>query len=201
MKRLTMDSGAIARRFWTLAVLVSVGCSGSVRSRSVSSPVFRAAASDRDRGAGHVGAWRSGAVPDAAELVERNLKSRGLRFGTDGSVGALYAYITTRHRLVPAAQAQVGDVVFFDLDGGGQACANHVGVVEATDLEGRIVFRESRGGTIRQSYIFPKDPVARRDASGAVLNTFLRPKRINDSDDVRYFAGEMLCAVGRISGH
>ncbi len=196
------------QRVWPLlgAVLVasavaSLGCATSVRSRSVASPVFRPATARKDAKASTTTAWRHGsAVPDAAELVERALRARGLRFGTDGTVGALFAYVSARHRLVPAAQAHAGDVLFFDLEGGGQSCANHVGLVEAVDLEGRIVFRESRGGLVRRSYVYPPEPAARRDASGVVLNTFLRPKRINDPDDALYFAGEMLCAVGRIDG-
>jgi len=38
----------------------------------------------------------------------------------------------------------------------------------------------------------------RRDDKGRILNTFLRPKRMEDPAETVYFAGEMLCAVFRV---
>jgi hypothetical protein len=32
-----------------------------------------------------------------------------------------------------------------------------------------------------------------------VLNSFLRPKRIDEPPGARHFAGEMLCAVARVT--
>jgi hypothetical protein len=130
----------------------------------------------------------------AAVLVERALHERGFRFGTDGTVGALHDYLAEKGRPVRPNQARPGDVVFFDLDGGG---ADHVGLVEGVDPDGRITFREQRDGEVRQSYVQPKDPSARRDAQGRVLNTFLRPKRPDDPPYLRYFAGELFFAVLR----
>ena len=38
---------------------------------------------------------------------------------------------------------------------------------------------------------------SRRATDGRILNSFLRPRLADDPPDARYFAGEMLCAVGR----
>jgi hypothetical protein len=141
---------------------------------------------------------RPSGTPGPAELVERSLRSRGVRFGTDGTPTALYAYVRFSHELVPPAHARPGDLLFFDLEGEG--CGDHVGLVEAVDDEGRITFKESRAGQIRRSFVAPAAPSVRRSNDGRILNTFLRSKRIDDPPDARYFAGEMLCAVGRVRG-
>jgi hypothetical protein len=133
----------------------------------------------------------------AAALVERALHARGLRFGTDGTVGALYGYLRETAYRVPPDCAQAGDVVFFDV-GDGAGCGGHVGLVDAVDPDGRITFREDRAGLFHQSYVHAGQPSSRRDGQGRILNTFLRPKRPEDPPTTRYHAGEMLCAVLRI---
>jgi hypothetical protein len=134
-----------------------------------------------------------------AAFVERALRERGLRFGTDGTVRALYEFLTARYPSVPPAQARAGDVVFFALDGSPSDCGRqtHVGLVEAADPGGRITFRERRDGETRRSYATTTAPTTRRDGQGRVLNTFLRPRRPEDPPGQHYFSGEMLCAVVR----
>jgi hypothetical protein len=102
--------------------------------------------------------------------------------------------------VVPPRNARPGDFVFFDTDGRANTeldCADHVGVIEKVDATGRITFVEARGGQRRVSYVYPPMPLARRDDQGTILNSFLRPKRITDPPDARYFAGEMLCGIAR----
>ncbi len=171
-------------------LLLGAGC-GSTSMQRLVPPEFRrmvqtgASLDSEERG------------PNSAAPIERALHARGLRFGTDGSVGALYAYMRDVHRSVPAAKARPGDVVFFDVDANGLGCGNHVGLVETVEPDGRITFREWRGGFARHSYLQPADPRARRDPRGRVLNTFLRIKRPDDPEDALYFAGEMICGVYR----
>jgi hypothetical protein len=137
---------------------------------------------------------------ESAAFVERALRRLGLHFGTDGSVGALWGYLRTSHRLVAPSDARPGDVVLFDVHGTGPepTCADHAGIVEAVGSGGRIAFVEARGGSVRHSFVDPRRPTVRRDESGAIVNSFLRPKRITDPIDARYFAGEMLCAIVRL---
>jgi len=132
---------------------------------------------------------------NAATLVEESLHARGIRFGTDGSVPALFAFVRGQFPQVQAEQAHGGDVLFFDL---GSGCGMHTGVVETAESMGRIGFREWRDGSYRHSFVTPRDPTLRRDGKGRILNTFLRPKRMEDPAETAYFAGEMLCAVFRV---
>lgn len=135
---------------------------------------------------------RGKAQPGAARLVEESLHARGIRFGTDGSSQALLAFAQDQFQPVPADKACAGDVVFFDLGGG---CGSHAGVVETSEPGGRIGFREWRDGNSRHSYVTPNAPLVRRDDKGRIMNTFLRPKRVDDPPETAYFAGEMLCGV------
>jgi hypothetical protein len=130
-----------------------------------------------------------------AGLVEEGLHARGIRFGTDGSVAALLAFVQGQFERIAPQQARDGDVLFFDT---GTGCGGHVGLVETAEASGRIGFREWRGGSSRHSFATPGAPLSRRDGYGKILNTFLRPKRMDDPADTRYFAGDMLCAAFRI---
>jgi hypothetical protein len=127
--------------------------------------------------------------------VERSLASRGVRFGTDGSARALFAFMREHYPEVPLKHATMGDVLFFDL---GEGCGDHTGLVETAEPAGRIGFRERRDGDTRHSYVTPRTPYLRRDEQGRIMNTFLRPKRKDDVPGTAYFAGEMLCAIFHI---
>jgi hypothetical protein len=135
-------------------------------------------------------------APPELKYVERTLRRRGIRFGTDGTFGGLLSYFEFGGgRLISPAEARRGDVVFFDI--GGRRCADHAGVVDGVDSSGRIAFRETRAGAVRLSYVHPRERSVRRSPDGRILNSFLRPRLADDPPDARYFAGEMLCAVGR----
>ena len=148
---------------------------------------------------GHAVARRPARGDESAAFVERALRRSGLRFGTDGSVGALWGYLRTSHGLVAPADARAGDVVLFDVRGTRPEpeCADHAGIVEGVRADGRIAFVEMRGGSMHHSFVDPRRPTVRRDASGDVVNSFLRAKRITEPPETRYFAGEMLCAIAR----
>jgi hypothetical protein len=166
-----------------LVALVLLGCAAPPRRVKGPARANRTTARPRPRPA------------PAVALVERALRDRGFRFGTDGTIGALHGYLVDNGHPVSPAQARPGDVVFFDLGGG---CEDHVGLAEIVDPDGRITFREAREGQVRTSYAQTAEPCARRDDRGRILNTFLRPKRPDDPPATRYFAGEMLCAVLRL---
>ena len=134
-----------------------------------------------------------------AAFVERTLHEAGLRFGTDGSTRALWGYLRTAHLLVDATAARPGDIVFYDTRGVAPApeCADETGVVDEVGPGGRIVFISAHGGRVRRGFVDPAHPTIRRDGRGQILNSFLRPKRIDDPPGARYFAGEMLCGIAR----
>lgn len=142
---------------------------------------------------------RAQAHDEGAAFVVRTLHASGLRFGTDGSARALWGYMRTNHRVVRAASARPGDVLFFDTIGTGEQpdCADHAAVVERVSPDGRIGFVELRGGRLRHSVADPRRPTERRDTRGDVLNSFLRPVRPGDPPGARYLAGQMLCGIAR----
>jgi hypothetical protein len=136
---------------------------------------------------------------ESSAFVERALHDAGFRFGTDGSTRALWGYLRSAHRLVDAREARPGDILLFDTRGVAPRpeCADRAGIVESVGASGRLTFVEAQGGRVRRSFVDPAHPSARRDARGEILNSFLRPIRIDDPPGARYFAGEMLCGVAR----
>jgi len=178
--------------------LCALGCGAATSTRRLPASVFRASRFET-HGGRRVGRRARG--DESAALVERSLHQAGLRFGTDGSVRALWGYMRTSHEMIAPAEARPGDVLFFDTRGTGPVanCADHAGIVESVDEDGRLGFVEARDGQVRHSFVDPARPTLRRGEHAQILNSFLRPKRITDPPEARYFAGEMLCAVGRVS--
>ncbi len=171
-----------------LVVALAAGCStASSQSIHVPATQVRSAGAFRPSDSHPRNTGRGPGSP-----VEESLHGRGIRFGTDGSAPALFAFVRERFAEVPAEQSSRGDVLFFDL---GSGCGGHAGLVETVEPAGRIGFRERRDGDTRHSYLTPRTPYLRRDGQGRIMNTFLRPKRMEDPRETAYFAGEMLCAV------
>ena len=184
--------------------LCALGCATPrTHTRGAAPSVFQAARFEAERSPaslapqGHANA--GGPADEGAAFVERALHDAGFRFGTDGSTRALWGYLRTAHRLVGATDARPGDILLFDTRGVAPApeCADRTGIVESVGAGGRITFVEARGGHVRRSFVDPAHPSSRRDARGEILNSFLRPIRIDDPPGSRYFAGEMLCGVAR----
>jgi hypothetical protein len=177
--------------------LAALGCATPTRTRSLPSSIFRASRTE-SRG-GH--RTHRPAGDESAALVEKSLHGAGLRFGTDGSARALWGYMRTAHHQVTPTDARPGDIVFFDTSGSSPEldCADHAGIIESVDPDGRVGFVEARGGQVRHSFVHPELPTLRRGDRGQVLNTFLRPKLVTDPPEARYFAGEMLCGVFRVA--
>ena len=182
--------------------LCALGCATpAAHTRGAAPSVFQAARFEAQRSPAFLSRGRTGAgtADEGAAFVERALHDSGLRFGTDGSTRALWGYLRSSHRVVDALEARPGDILFFDTRGVAPRpeCADRTGIVESVGASGRITFVEAQGGGVRRSFVDPAHPSARRDARGEILNSFLRPIRIDDPPGARYFAGEMLCGVAR----
>jgi hypothetical protein len=187
--------------------LCALGCSTAPTMRRVPAPIFAGARlhgrpAPATRPHGHPRA--ASPVGDESTLfVERQLRARGLHFGTDGSTRSLWGYMRTSHALVGAGGARPGDVLFFDTrrpEAEEPECADHAGIVQSVGAGGRITFVEARGGQLRESYADPARPTTRRGDRGEILNSFLRVKKVDDPEGTRYFAGEMLCGIARPQG-
>jgi len=186
-----------------LAVVVIVGlCSlGGCATSAPRAPRTRRLPAPIAAGS-HQVAPAQGRPDEGAAFVARALRDGGLRFGTDGSTRALWEYLRSSHRTVAPAGARAGDVLFFDTRATDtvpdcDAATDHAGIVESIEPDGRIVFVETRGGQVRRSVVDPSRPTLRRNERGEIANTFLRPKRVSDPPEARYFAGEMLCGIAR----
>jgi hypothetical protein len=178
-----------------LMAVATGGCASSPRTRHFPSAIFRSA-----RHVGH-SMHRPPPGDETSALIVDRIHAAGFRFGTDGTPGALWGYMRTAHQVVDPLDARPGDVVFFDTRSRGVeelACSDRVGLVESVDAAGRITFLESRAGQLYRGYVDPRQPLARRAESGEIANSFLRPKRLDDPDGTRYFAGEMLCGIARV---
>ena len=151
---------------------------------------------------------------ESSDFVVAALQGTGLRFGTDGTVPALWGYLKTSHLALSPIAVRPGDVLFFQtlavptpapppsaltfiLPPDACGSTDHVGIVSAVDDDGRIAFIEAREGKVRRSYADPRRPRLRRDGMGRIVNSFLRPKRVGDPIDAPNFAGEMLCGAAR----
>ncbi len=188
--RLSLVLGAM------LLALLPGGCAPTTRTRLIPSAIFRSA-----RHVGHALARRPPPGDETSAMIVERIHAAGYRFGTDGTPGALWGYMRTTHEVVDPRDARPGDVVFFDTRGRTDDdlyCSDRVGLVESVDTAGRITFLESRDGRFYRGYVDPRQPMTRRDASGEIANSFLRPKRLDDPDGTRYFAGEMLCGIARM---
>jgi len=142
---------------------------------------------------------------ESSDFVVAALQGAGLRFGTDGTVRALWEYLRTSHPSVPPAAVQPGDVLLFRIapvTSAGGACdaPDGAGIVSEVDGTGRIGFVESRNGRTLVRFLDPQHPRLRRDDAGQVRNSFLRPARPTDPLATPLLAGEMLCAVVRPVG-
>jgi hypothetical protein len=188
---------SMARLTLVVLGLCALGCASTPPTRRLPASVFRGARFEARTGR------RPARAPadEGALLVERTLHAAGLRFGTDGTARALWGYMRTSHELVSPPDARPGDVLFFDTRGAEAEadCADHAGIVESVDADGRLGFVEARGGQVRHSFVDPRRPALRRGESGQILNSFLRAKLPTDPPTARYFAGEMLCGVARVA--
>lgn len=177
--------------------LCALGCAAGPHTRRLPASVFQAARLEA-RGAVP---FPPGAGDEGAALVAQALHDAGLRFGTDGSVRALWGYLRLSHEVISAERARPGDILFFDTRGAGSEpeCADHAGIVESVAADGQITFLEARGRQRRHSFVNPARPTERRNAAGEIANSFLRAKAMSDPPGSRYFAGEMLCGVARVT--
>ena len=103
------------------------------------------------------------------------------------------------HRLVGAADARAGDIVFFDTRGAARAGVRRPDRHRRERRRRRPdrLRRGARRPASAASFVDPAHPPDRRGARGEILNSFLRPIRIDDPPGTRYFAGEMLCGIAR----
>lgn len=185
-----------------LVVVATVGCAHrSPPSNRLPEWVFAAGHSDHPRPRAGI-RGRS----ESSDFVVAALQQAGLRFGTDGTVPALWQYLKSAHPEIPAVAARPGDVLVFRVaplsarEENPCDTPDDVAIVSEVDGSGRISFVEARHGRTVFNYLDPQHPRTRRDDGGQVRNSFLRAAHPDDPVAAPLLAGEMLCGVARPLG-
>jgi hypothetical protein len=143
-------------------------------------------------------------APDLRALVGRRFKgdafaqtlawARSLGDSIDVPSGpALVSWAQESNRFV--ATAEPGDLLVFDQTEG--APVDLVAIAIARDERGVTEYIYIAGGAVRRGFLDPTHAAQRRDASGRVLNTFLRAGNRWPPRGTHYLAGELLAHVVR----
>jgi hypothetical protein len=90
-----------------------------------------------------------------------------------------------------------GDLLVFDRTDSDNP-SDLVAIAIGRDVRGVVEFVYVAGGTIRRGFVDVKHPAQRRDASGAVLNTFMRAGKRWPPKGTHYLAGELVSHVVRL---
>jgi hypothetical protein len=110
---------------------------------------------------------------------------------------ALVALAERRGALTAAAPGaalpalRLGDLLVFDRVTAADP-ASLVAVVVSVDERGVVELVYLARGVVRRGFVFPPEPATRRDASGRVLNTFVRHNDGGDPRGTPHLAGELI---------
>lgn len=122
--------------------------------------------------------------------------------GAANGVRLIYNHLRTHGRLHRGPVVQAGDLVFFDntWDYNGDGRINdpltHVGIVEAVEADGTIVFISRVAGAIERYRMNVAQPHVHRTADGRLLNDYMRRKHWRDEEQTSYLTGELFAAFG-----
>ncbi len=131
-----------------------------------------------------------------------DLYEGGAADGRANGVGLIYNHLRTHGRLHRGPVVQAGDLVFFDntWDYNGDGLVNdpltHVGIVEAVESNGTIVFISRVAGAIERYRMNVAHPHTHRTANGRLLNDYMRRKHWRDGEQTPYLTGELFAAFG-----
>ena len=101
---------------------------------------------------------------------------------------------------------QAGDLVFFNdtWDFNGDGLVNdpltHVGIVEAVERDGTIVFISRVAGAIERYRMNVAQPHVHRSADGRVLNDYMRRKHWRDTAQTAYPDRRVICRLRHQDG-
>lgn len=131
-----------------------------------------------------------------------DLYEGGAGDGAANGVRLIYNHLRAHGRLHRGPVVQAGDLVFFDntWDYNGDGRINdpltHVGIVEAVETDGTIVFISRVAGAIERYRMNVTQPHVHRTADGRLLNDYLRRKHWRDGEQTPYLTGELFAVFG-----
>ncbi len=131
-----------------------------------------------------------------------DLYEGGTGDGAANGVRLIYNHVRTHGHLHRGPVVEAGDLVFFDntWDFNGDGRLNdpltHVGIVEAVETDGTVVFISRVAGAIERYRMNVARPHVHRTADGRVLNDYMRRKHWRDGEQTPYLTGELFAAFG-----
>ena len=129
-------------------------------------------------------------------LVQACFDTLGCDDRPKGSTRALHKWCVSEDRMVESPEA--GDLVFFDdtwdknRDGRLNDPLTHVGIVTATNPDGRVRFVHVGSRKLKAGVLDSGRPGDKRDRDGNTLNSPLRVRRRRDPRGTAYLAGQLL---------
>jgi hypothetical protein len=131
-----------------------------------------------------------------------DLYEGGARDGAANGVRLIFNHLRAHGRLHRGPVVESGDLVFFDntWDYNGDGRINdpltHVGIVEAVETDGTIVFISRVAGAIERYRMNVAQPHVHRTADGRLINDYIRRKHWWDGEQTSYLTGELFAAFG-----
>jgi hypothetical protein len=119
-------------------------------------------------------------------------------------VRLIYEHVRAYGGIHHGPNVRPGDLVFFDntWDFNGDGVLNdpltHVGIVEAVEQDGTVVFISRVSNAIERYRMNLRAPNATRASDGRLLNDYLRRKKLADPLSTGYLAGQLFAGFGTL---
>jgi hypothetical protein len=119
-------------------------------------------------------------------------------------VRLIYEHVRAYGGIHHGPTVRPGDLVFFDntWDFNGDGVLNdpltHVGIVEAVEQDGTVVFISRVSNAIERYRMNLRAPNATRASDGRLLNDYLRRKKIADPLSTGYLTGQLFAGFGTL---
>jgi len=124
--------------------------------------------------------------------------------GQANGVRRIYEHVQKHGRIHRGPAVGPGDLVFFDNtwdfneDGLLNDSLTHVGIVEAVERDGTIIFISRVSNAIERYRMNLRAPNTIRHADGRILNDYLRRKKIGDPLATGYLTGQLFASFGSL---
>lgn len=147
---------------------------------------------------------------DCAGVTRAVFLAHGIDLYEDSSeqmtgVRRIYAHVRKHGRIHRGPEVSRGDLVFFDntWDANNDGLENdpltHVGVIEALEADGTIVFISRTSSAIERYRMNLRWPNSSVTTDGRVFNDFLRRKRAGDPSRRMYLTGQLFAFFGSLT--
>lgn len=133
-----------------------------------------------------------------------DLYEGGEQKGRANGVRLIYEHVRAYGRIHYGPAVRPGDLVFFDNtwdfneDGILNDPLTHVGIVEAVEQNGTVVFISRVSNAIERYRMNLREPNVMRSSDGRLLNDYLRRKKSGDPLATGYLTGQLFAGFGTL---